>query len=657
MTQTKYTQVMEWPYPIRYDKEREVITDVLVLGGGASGCFAAINAARKGVKVTIVEKGATIRSGSAGSGIDHWQWAATNPASKVTPEELAQALLRNHNGWHCGITTYIQCRESYDALLELEKMGMKIRDTEDEFKGADFRDEKTKFLFAYDYQNKYTIRIWGTGMKPALYKECKRLGVEIYDRVMATSLLTEGSKQGSKVIGAMGVNVRTGEFNIFKAKATVMSLSRPSQLWMFDSEHIGLYTPEAPPLCSGDGHAMAWNAGAELAMMEKSQRLLFKGELGFGQREGCSGGALFSLFPCSIVDSTGKEVPWVNAKGEPVSPEQRAYPVNVPEQKFFLMGGGATGLGPTPPELQAPQPINAFLEATWDGTPPQRFTLPFYADFSSMSKHERRAIFGLMVGQEGRTSLCYRDLMQAGFNPDKDMLQVYLGGRMPPGYRGWLCGPNGGIIPDWDLRSNLEGLYGAGRSLLAGEDCSNAATTGKYAGRKAAEYAVKAKEPTVERRQVEDEKKRVYAPVRRTEGMEWKELNSGVARIMQDYCGDVKTDELLNIGLKWFGELREAEASTVYAENPHELMRTLEVLNKITCGEAIMHACLARKASSVWLDFERLDYPEKDPPEQHKWVTIKLEDGKVKVGERPIDYWGPLEENYKAHCGLYQLEK
>lgn len=66
-------------------------------------------------------------------------------------------------------------RDSYDVLLELEKMGMKVRDTEDEFRGADFRDEKTKLLFAYDYENRHCIHVWGTGMKPALYRECKRL--------------------------------------------------------------------------------------------------------------------------------------------------------------------------------------------------------------------------------------------------------------------------------------------------------------------------------------------------------------------------------------------------------------------------------------------------------------------------------------------------
>jgi hypothetical protein len=93
----------------------------------------------------------------------------------------------------------------------METFGGKIRDTEDEFKGAEFRDDKTKLMFAYDYENKFTLRVWGTTFKPALYNEMKKLGVKIYDRTEATALLTEeigGHKRG---IGAMGMNVRTGK--------------------------------------------------------------------------------------------------------------------------------------------------------------------------------------------------------------------------------------------------------------------------------------------------------------------------------------------------------------------------------------------------------------------------------------------------------------
>ena len=56
-------------------------------------------------------------------------------------------------------------------MLDMESFGGKIRDTEDEFKGAEFRDDETKLMFAYDYKNKFTLRVWGSTFKPSLYKE------------------------------------------------------------------------------------------------------------------------------------------------------------------------------------------------------------------------------------------------------------------------------------------------------------------------------------------------------------------------------------------------------------------------------------------------------------------------------------------------------
>jgi hypothetical protein len=51
----------------------------------------------------------------------------------------------------------------------------------------------------------------------------------------------------------------------------------------------------------------------------------------------------------------------------------------------------------------------------------------------------------------------------------------------------------------------------------------------------------------------------------------------------------------------------------------------------------------------VPLNFHRIDYPEVDPAEWNKYVTIRLENGKVKSGELPMNYWGDMKANYEAH--------
>ena len=157
---------------------------------------------------------------------------------------------------------------------------------------------------------------------------------------------------------------------------------------------------------------------------------------------------------------------------------------------------------------------------------------------------------------------------------------------------------------------------------------------------------------------MDEEKARVYAPIKRQGGVGWKELHAGSCRIMQDYCGEYKGAETLKMGLRWLHSIRDSEAARAYARNPHELWRTLECLVRLTVGEMILHASLARKASSRALGFTRLDYPEMDPPEWNKFVTIQLEKGSVKVGELPRGFWlkppnaPTYKENYRRHCGL-----
>ena len=149
-----------------------------------------------------------------------------------------------------------------------------------------------------------------------------------------------------------------------------------------------------------------------------------------------------------------------------------------------------------------------------------------------------------------------------------------------------------------------------------------------------------------------------YAPVGKRGNIGWKELQAGLCRIMQDYCGEYKNEETLKQGLWWLNSIRESEAANTYIRNPHELSRYLECMMRLTVSEIILHASLARKASSRFLDFKRLDYPEMDPPEWKKFITVKLEKSDVKIGGLPLNYWisppyaPSYGENYEKHSGF-----
>jgi len=628
-----------WPYSVDYEKEQLIDTDVLVIGGGIAGCWAAISAARKGVRVVLVEKGDTVRSGAGGPGCDHWCHCPANPHSRVDPDEWAKICAENPGtmsslpkgslkcSYGNGIGSQIMCRENWDTLLEMEQMGGQIRDVNDEYVGAEGR-YADKLMFSPrtspNHSTEIVIRIWGATFKPALKKECERLGVRIFDRVMATALLTEKGIQGNRVIGAAGINNRTGEFMIFRSKAAVLSTAGDFYMWMLNTEHAGCRQFRSRN-ATGDGIAMAWQAGAEMVLMERTVPLM----LGTGYKHNWYGGAGDASYEnLQLVDANGKKLPW---------PTQ-GWP-----------DGGA--MGPPPPVREAIR--KGILSGEW--------ALPFYGDFPAMPDIERDVTWKMMLGQESTTKIITDTYERAGFDPSRHLLQNYafIEGDTPSM---WRTARGGGPVVDWDLKSSLDGLYVAGEQLFSHGDHSFAASTGRYAGRKAADYSGQVAPADLSADQLALEKARIYAPikgpVRRSGGIEWKELNAAVGRVMQYFCSDYKTEHLLNTGLEALKEIEEVFVPRLYALDPHKLMRSIEDLSMLAHARMVVNASLVRKASSEALNFRRIDYPQLDPPEWNKYISIRLENGKLKTGEYPVNYWGDLKSNYEAHnrdyTGVYK---
>ncbi len=635
----------QWPYENELNKREEDVSDVLVLGGGIAGCYAAIAAARKGMSVTLVEKGATVRSGAAGSGFDHWESACTNPCSKVTAKEIAEAYVDEQDQYSNGIAHYIECREGYDRLLDMESFGGKIRDTEDEFAGAEFRDDETKLMFAYDYENKFTIRVWGSTFKPALYKELKRLGVKVYDRTEATSLLVSEEDGARRGAGAVGMNVRTGKILVFRAKSTILTMSRPARVWLFNPDLVGL-CEFRPPQSIGSGHAMGWRAGIEFTMMEKS----VKGEFSAAGRSFppySAGNNHNTWYAATMVDARGVEIPYVDRDGRELKTvSERYYPAK--GQKFFLKGGVIDN---PKYEYRGPETLE-FEELMKRG-----YQLPFYADLSRMPEMERKVIWGMMVGEEGKTKIpVLQNYTERGFNPEKHRLQSYGTGWQSASFlpqERQLFGAPGGVMHDWDLKTNIDGIYAAGDQLFASDCCGFAAATGYYAGRKAADYAKTVSFGEICEEDVQREIRRLYAPLYVENGMDWRELNMAIAKAMQNYCGGIKCRDLLQEGLDLLESYQREIVPQISCGNPHELMRAHEVFDILEVSQMILHACLLRESSSEPLCFERSDFPQMDPEEDRCFITLRREKGEVKKGTVPHGYFGDLEAEYERRNGDY----
>ena len=253
-----------------------------------------------------------------------------------------------------------------------------------------------------------------------------------------------------------------------------------------------------------------------------------------------------------------------------------------------------------------------------------------------------------------------------GFDPEKDMIQVPV--FAPEGYLDYCYWNSAAGAPkqlrrhainaaiamvDWHLKTTLDGLYAAGY-VLGNQLGAGACTTGRYAGRNAAEYAktVEFVEPV--RAQIDAIKAEAYAPLTNNGLIGWKEFKQGLARTMQDYCGESKSDGILETGLAVLRSQIESEGNQLFARNPHELCRAYECKNQAIQSEMTFLGSLARKGS--WGYFQRIDHKDEDPANWDKFITFKEIDGKPVQGEMPLRYWlkgdnaASYKENYDQNC-------
>ena len=648
MQDQEYMKKLKWGYPVHYGKESEYSYDVVVVGGGLSGCFAAIDAHNKGLNVAILDKGPIVRSGCAGTGIDHWHSTHTSPACTISPEEATEyymklPLVGARFGF--GHMRYIECMESYKTLMDLEKWGLPIRDLDDEFEGAPFRDEKTKLLYAYNYDAKSVVRLRGGALlKPTIAAEVNRLGINVFEYTMALRLLNEGGKAGNRVVGVTAMSVRTGEFLIFNAKAVVVCGGPTQGVWNAGTELNGASNRFLDPCCVGDGQTMVYKAGAEVSNWEFSNNGLSAG--GYSYHPYSVGNVSNTWYGGRMVDSNGTLIHYLDEEG------------NVLEEGNLNYGPTVAGVGSLEGRIEKDVP-----ERIRSG----ELKLPFYIDFPGMDPKERRALWGLMIGNEGKTNYSvYKMMNKWGFDPEKDMIQVPI--FAPEGYLDYcywnsaagkprqlrLHAINAAVaITDWKLRTTVEGLYAAGY-MLGNQLGAGACTTGRYAGRNAAEYAKTATFVKPAREQIDEIKQEAYAPLMSGGRIGWKEYKQGLARTMQDYCGETKSDEILETGLMVLRSQAESEGKQIFARNPHELCRAYECLNQEIQSELTFLGSLARKGS--WGYFQRIDHKDENPGDWDKFITFKEADGKPVQGEYPLNYWlkapyaPEYRENYEQNC-------
>ncbi len=230
-------------------KTQTLTTDILILGGGTAGCYAALTIAKQSpnTKVIIAEKANIIRSGCLAAGVnalnayitkghtpDFYVDYAVNDAHGIAREDLLLSMSERLNS----------------VTAELEKLGLTI-----------LKDENGEYVS----RGSRNLKINGENIKPLLAHA-------VYDLPNVTVLnylnIVDFITQNGKVIGAYGNRVNEDTMVFISAKATIVCTGGAAGLYKPNHPNFSRHKMWYCPFNTGAGYAMGLRAGAEMTTFE-----------------------------------------------------------------------------------------------------------------------------------------------------------------------------------------------------------------------------------------------------------------------------------------------------------------------------------------------------------------------------------------------------
>ncbi len=222
--------------------------DVVVLGAGLAGMRAALEAARNGADVAIVSKVHPVRSHSnaAQGGIN----AALG--ENDTWESHAFDTIKGSDYLADQDAVEVMCQEAPDDIIEFEHMGVIF------YRDQDGKLGTRAFGGASQARTYFVGDITGQALLVTLYDQILKTGVKVYEEWFAASLYVEDGV----CRGLVAIEMLTGELHLLRAGAVIDAAGGFGRL----------YEPSTNALiCTGDGYALAYRAGAPLMDMAMVQ--------------------------------------------------------------------------------------------------------------------------------------------------------------------------------------------------------------------------------------------------------------------------------------------------------------------------------------------------------------------------------------------------
>ncbi len=223
-------------------------TDVLIIGGGTAGCYAAYRLGeQEDLRILIAEKANIIRSGCLAAGVNALNAYITDGH---TPQDYADYAKNDADGIVREDLLLSMSERLNQVTKELEDLGLVI-----------LKDENGNYV-SRGWRN---IKINGENIKPILAKAASsRPNVTVQNHVNITDLLTSDGR----VVGAVGFDVNDPIYYEIHAKAVLIATGGASGLYKPNNPGQSRHKMWYSPFNTGAGYAMGLRAGAEMTTFE-----------------------------------------------------------------------------------------------------------------------------------------------------------------------------------------------------------------------------------------------------------------------------------------------------------------------------------------------------------------------------------------------------
>lgn len=547
--------------------------DVLIIGAGGAGLRAAIEALAQGVSVGVVCKSLL--------GKAHTVMAEGGIAAAMANVDRAddwRAHFRDTmrggkfmNDWRMA---QLHAQEAPERVRELEQWGALFDRTENgEILQRAFGGHTYKRLCHVGDRT-------GLEMIRTLQDRGVHLGIDVYMECTVTRLL----KDGDRIAGAFGYWREQGRFVVFKAKSVVICTGGIGKIWKITSNSWE-YT--------GDGMALAYDAGAELTDMEFVQfhptgmvwppgvqgilvTEAVRGEGGMLRNK--NGERFMERYDPKRLDLSTRDV------------VARSIYTEVREGRGTEHGGAFLDISHKPAEYvkrKLPSMYHQFLEL---------------------------ADVDITKGPMEVGPTCH--YMMGGIRVDAETAQASVPGLFAAG-------------------EAAAGLHGANR--LGGNSLSDLLVFGRRAGLAAAEHAKRVPDSDFDSSQIEEAERQMLAPFERAAGESPYAIHEDLQNMMQSLVGIFRTDDDLRHALAEIDQLKE-RAARVHVEgsrlfNPGwHLARDLQ--NMLTIAEAVTQSALARRESRG--AHSRIDFPDLDSAWGKKHNVVVKKGNAMTLIESPL---------------------